>query len=211
MEAFNAIVIEQWQQQSLYEVFAVLLSVAYVWLAAEESIWCWPAALISTLLYVYVFWDVSLLFQLVLNVYYAVMAIVGFVHWRRSNENGFVSLHMPLTLHLLIIGMGITLTVLVSITAERLASDWFGYNMLYLDAGIAVFSLLTTYLTVKKYLQSWMYWSIINFLCIYLFVAQELYLTVVLMVIYIGIALRGYINWAQNLRFDDEMSANTRG
>ncbi|MFC4699840.1 nicotinamide riboside transporter PnuC [Glaciecola siphonariae] len=203
METIQAIVTEQWQQQSVFEIFAVILSIAYVWLAAEESIWCWPAAFISTSLFVFVFWDVSLLFQLMLNLYYLVMAVVGFMHWRRSNDEGFVALTMPFKLHATILGAGLLLTFAVTFLTKKLAGQWFGYEYLYLDAGITMFSLLATYLTVKKYLQSWMYWSIINFLSIYLFVANGLYLTVILMLIYIAIAMRGYINWSQDIAPDD--------
>jgi nicotinamide mononucleotide transporter len=206
MEAFHAVVLTQWQQQSTFEVFAVIFSVAYVWFAAEESIFCWPAAFISTSLFAYVFWDVSLFFQVLLNGYYLVMAVVGFLHWRRSNENGFVALSMPLKLHVIVIGGGLLCAMLLVTIATQFGRQWFTYDLLYLDAGITVFSLLTTYLTVKKYVQSWMYWSVINFLSVYLLIANELYLTVVLMVVYIVIAMRGYINWSQNLSYQDEIS-----
>jgi nicotinamide mononucleotide transporter len=205
MEDISAIVIAQWQQQSLLEIFAVVLSVAYVWLAAEGSIFCWPAAFVSTTLFMFVFWDVSLLFQLMLNAYYLIMAVVGFLHWRRSNDERFVSLQMPLNLHVRILVAGIVLTVLLSFLAKSIAQQWFNYDLLYLDAGITVFSLLVTYLTVKKYLQSWMYWCVINFLSVYLFIANGLYLTVALMAVYIVIAMRGYVNWSQSLNFDEEL------
>ena len=205
MDDISAIVIAQWQQQSLLEIFAVVLSVAYVWLAAEGSIFCWPAAFVSTTLFMFVFWDVSLLFQLMLNAYYLIMAVVGFLHWRRSNDERFVSLQMPLNLHVRILVAGIVLTVLLSFLAKSIAQQWFNYDLLYLDAGITVFSLLVTYLTVKKYLQSWMYWCVINFLSVYLFIANGLYLTVALMAVYIVIAMRGYVNWSQSLAFDEEL------
>ncbi|WP_371192800.1 nicotinamide riboside transporter PnuC [Glaciecola sp. SC05] len=211
MAEFYAIVIEQWQQQSLFEVYAVILSVAYVWLAAEESIWCWPAALLSTSLFAYVFWDVSLLFQLLLNLYYLVMAVIGFMHWRRSNNQGFVTLQMPPKLHYILICSGIALTLLVTVLATSFAQAWFGYDLLYLDAGITMFSLLATYLTVNKYLQSWIYWSIINFLSMYLFITNGLYLTTLLMLIYIVIAIRGYINWSKHLCVDDSLLDDSKG
>jgi len=80
-----------------------------------------------------------------------------------------------------------------------MAQQWFSYELLYLDAGIAMFSLLTTYLTVRKYLEAWIYWSIINALSIYLFWHNQLYLSALLMLIYIAIAVKGYINWKQSV------------
>jgi nicotinamide mononucleotide transporter len=195
MDNIVELFVQQWQQQSTAEFVAVILAVAYVWLAAEESIWCWPAAFISTTLYVYVFWDVFLVFQMFLNGYYMVMAVVGFLHWKKSNQSGFNALQMPLKLHMLIILGGTTLILIVSF----IASQWLSYGLLNLDLGITLFSLLATYLTVKKYLQSWVYWSIINALSIYLFLQSQLYLTALLMMIYLVIAVRGYLNWSKTL------------
>jgi nicotinamide mononucleotide transporter len=196
MDNVTQLLLEQWQQQSIAEIFAVALAIAYVWLAAEESIWCWPAAFISTTLYVYVFWDVFLVFQMFLNAYYMAMAVIGFVHWKQSNQTGFYALQMPLKLHLLIIGGGVSLVAMVSFVA----SQWLSYGLLNLDLSITLFSLLATYLTVKKYLQSWIYWSIINALSIYLFIQSQLYLTVLLMMIYLVIAIRGYYNWSKTVQ-----------
>ena len=196
MAEIIALLTTQWQQQSLAEVFAVLFSIAYVWLAAEESIWCWPCALISTLLFVYVFWDVSLVFQMALNAYYVVMAVIGFLYWKKSNTDGFYAVRMPWSMHVLIVIGGSALLLI----SAFIANQWLAYDLLYLDLGITLFSLIATYLTVKKYLQSWLYWTCINAASIYLMIASELYLTVMLMCLYIIIAVRGYLNWAKTLQ-----------
>lgn len=81
---FVELFIQQWQQQSIGEIFAVLFALAYVWLAAQESIWCWWAGFLSTTLYVYIFWDVTLFFQMLLNVYYMAMAVWGIIHWSKK-------------------------------------------------------------------------------------------------------------------------------
>nr|WP_136249886.1 nicotinamide riboside transporter PnuC [Ningiella ruwaisensis] len=195
------IIIQQWQQQSVFELLAVVFSVTYVWLAAEESVWCWPAALISTTLYTFVFFDVSLIFQMLLNLYYMLMAVIGFYHWKINETEDFNALVMPLKLHILFIGAGLIMTYLLASNANR----WFAYELLTLDAAITVFSLLTTYLTVKKYLQSWVYWTLINIASIYLFWSAGLYLTVLLMCLYITIAIRGYINWSKDLKISTQV------
>ena len=199
MDGFFAVLIEQWRAQSYYELAAVILSIAYVWLAAHGSIWCWPAALISTALFAFVFWDVSLIFQILLNIYYFGMAIVGFIYWKNSSDEGFVTYRMSAQNHALYLVSGVVLVALVVYLTLMMAQQWFSYELLYLDAGIAMFSLLTTYLTVRKYLEAWIYWSIINALSIYLFWHNQLYLSALLMLIYIAIAVKGYINWKQSV------------
>ncbi len=55
---------------SHWEYIAVGLSIAYLLLAIKESLWCWPAAFLSTLIYTIMYWNGALLMESLLNVYY---------------------------------------------------------------------------------------------------------------------------------------------
>jgi len=57
------------QAMSAWEVVAVILAIAYLVLAIFERIECWYAAFFSTLIYIFLFWDASLLMESALNVY----------------------------------------------------------------------------------------------------------------------------------------------
>ncbi|MFC3120342.1 nicotinamide riboside transporter PnuC [Agaribacter flavus] len=189
--------LSQWQSQSGLELFAVALAIAYVWLATEESIWCWPAALISTSLYTFIYWDVSLLFQVLLNAYYAVMAVVGWLSWRQKPSSAVLLVSIMSTQqHLLFIASAGTCTALIYF----FAAHWLSYEQLLLDASITVFSLFTTFLTVRKKRASWLYWIIINAATVYLVVKAGLIFTALLMLIYIVIAIKGYWQWTQSMQ-----------
>ncbi len=188
-------VIEQWLQQSLAEAIAVLLAVVYVYLAAIENKLCWIAGFASTALFSYVYFDVSLVFQTLLNFYYMAMAVWGMITWSRQGEQKLFISNMPVHLHLVInlLAMG-----LIACT-YFMATIWLQYELILLDISITVFSLLATYLTVRKYIESWYYWSMINVATIFLVWPSELYLTACLMVIYVLIAIKGLLGWSHEL------------
>jgi nicotinamide mononucleotide transporter len=71
------------------ELVAMLLALAYVILAAQGSLWCWPAAFISTALYTVIFYDVLLLMDSALNAYYLVMAVYGYWAWQKNTSTDF--------------------------------------------------------------------------------------------------------------------------
>ena len=73
---------------SPWEVLAAALAIAYLLLAARERIACWGCALVSTAIYTVLFWNVSLLMESALNVYYLLMAIYGWYQWRRGGRGG---------------------------------------------------------------------------------------------------------------------------
>lgn len=185
------LLLNQWMQQSIVEIFAVILSVCYVWLATQESVWCWPAGFLSTALFAYLYWDVTLIFQMLLNVYYMAVAVWGFISWRKQGINKLSISRMRLREHVYILSSGAIGTVLVYLIARQ----WFNYDLVLLDIGVTVFALFATYLTLVKKLENWAYWIIINTASILLLVEKELYLTIVLTLVYIILAVRGLVYW----------------
>lgn len=188
------LVIEQWQQQHIGEIFAAAFAVAYVWLASEESIWCWPAGFISTCLYAFVFFDVTLIFQMLLNLYYMGMAVYGFMTWQMKTNGKLLISRLDARQHGVILVGGLLLTIFV----YYLAVIWMSYTFILLDIAVTVFSLIATYLTVKKRLECWYYWSFINLASIFLYLENALYISVLLMFIYIILAIKGLFIWHNN-------------
>ena len=72
-------------QLSMWEAGAVSLAIAYLLLATRENIICWYCAFVSTAIYTALFWQVSLLMESALNIYYMGMAVYGWHQWRSSD------------------------------------------------------------------------------------------------------------------------------
>lgn len=188
--------LSQISAQSWVESFAVILALAYVWLAARQSIWCWPAALVSTGIYVWLFGEVSLPFHIILNLYYMFMAVYGWYQWRHQNAEHQAIQQWSIVRHLkYIIGLALITVVLVELVGSALDADY-----LYLDAAITVFSIFTTVLVAHKVLENWLYWMVINSAAAWLYFSKDLMLTGMLFVAYLGFAVYGYINWSKDAR-----------
>ncbi|UFH60575.1 nicotinamide riboside transporter PnuC (plasmid) [Sulfurovum mangrovi] len=76
--------IDAFAAMPLPEVIAVILGIAYVLLAAKESVWCWVAGFFSTLIYTYIFIEGKLYFSSILNLFYMGMSIYGFILWKKG-------------------------------------------------------------------------------------------------------------------------------
>ena len=81
IEVINTIA-HQLLQNSLLELAAVIFAVAYLVLAVRENSLCWYAAGISTLIFLFIFWDVKLYMESGLQIYYLAMAFYGWYQWR---------------------------------------------------------------------------------------------------------------------------------
>ena len=77
----------------MLETIAVLFSIIYVILAAKKNIWCWVAAAISVALYIYICYNAKLLAETGLQIFYFLMAIVGYYSWKglKNKDNRFAN------------------------------------------------------------------------------------------------------------------------
>lgn len=188
-----------WQaisQLSGWEALAVVLAIAYLLLALAENTLCWYAAFASTAIYTLLFWNVSLVMESLLNLYYMAMAVYGWYQWRRGGQghSGVAIQRWPLIQHLWAIG-GVLLAALLS---GYLLSNNTGAAWPYLDSFTTWASVFTTWMVAKKVLENWLYWIVIDAVSIVLYLDRGLYLTALLFVAYVVIALFGYITWRRH-------------
>ncbi len=193
------ILLQQWQAQSIWEIIAVVLSVAYVFLAARASIWCWPCAFVSTLIFSVLFFDVNLLQEAALNIYYLIMAIVGFYFWlnpkSENNEQQPIS-QWPLKFHI----YAIIIVSIIALLSGYLSDTVLQADSPYINGFTAWFAVFCTYLVARKVLENWIYWMIINPVSLFLFWEQQLYLTAALALLYFGMSVYGYYSWTRLYR-----------
>lgn len=185
----------QLHSMSGWEAVAVVLAIAYLWLAMRQSQWCWPAAFVSTLIYAVIFWEVALLSESLLSVYYMAMAIYGYWQWRQGprGDNGLPIHSWRWPRHLWLV----SLTGLASLLLGWLMANHTHADLPYLDAATTCFAVVTTVLVARKVLENWIYWFIIDAVSIYLYVAKGLWLTAALFLLYLAMVVVGYWRWRQ--------------
>lgn len=197
------------QSMSLLEVTAVVFAMAYLLLAVRENVLCWLFAFLSTAIYTVLFWDVSLLMESALNVYYMVMAVYGWYQWTRGGTNGDELPHalavrsMSGSHHVWVIAAIVVLSVISGyLLGEHSSAAW-----PYVDSFTTWASVTTTYLVARKYLQNWLYWIVIDAVSVPLYIDRGLNLTALLFVAYVVIAVVGYFKWRDHFRNNGQVVA----
>lgn len=194
----------------LFELLAVLTSVLYVVLAAKGSIWCWPAAIISTILYTVIFFNVYLWMDSLLQLYYLLMAVYGWFCWQQ-NTHSSSTLNKPLLYsqwslrrHSIII---LVLT-LVSLALGWLMANFTPTHFPYLDSATTVFSVFATYLITQKVIENWLYFIVIDIISIYLYIEKDLLPTAVLFGSFVIFAFYGYLQWRKHYKMQFRQQHN---
>ena len=60
--------------------------------------------------------------------------------------------------------------------------------------------MITTWMVTRKILENWLYWIVIDAVAIFLYIDRELYLTALLMAIYVVLAVAGWFLWQRDYR-----------
>ena len=188
------------QAMSLWEVIAVILGFAYLALIMRQNILGWYAAFASTAIFIYLFWDVKLVMESALNVYYLIMAVYGWWVWRGNAANAGsaekTDVSVPIQCwsiqrHALVIAGVIILSLVTGYSLEKNTDA----ALPYLDSFTTWGAVITTYMVTQKVLENWLYWLVIDTVAIYLYLDRELYLVAVQMLVYLVMAFFGWFMW----------------
>lgn len=192
------IILDQLVQSSGWELAAVALAVAYLILAVKEQIACWYAAFISTLIFLFVFWQVNLYMESALQIYYMGMAVYGWYQWRQPKTETH---YLPISIwsyqyHII----ALTMIAIITLISGYLLDLHTDARLPYLDSFTTWASVITTYMVARKILENWLYWLVIDSVSIYLYVNRSLYFTALLFSIYIVIIGFGLYQWTRVYR-----------
>lgn len=182
---------------SPWEVAAVLLAIVYLLLAIREHPGCWPAAILSSLIYLALFARTQLYMEAALQIFYVGMAAYGWWAWRPAAEGGALVVHRwPWRWH----AGALALIGLLTLGSGWLLAAKTAAALPYIDSFIAWASLLTTWMVARKVLENWLYWFVIDSASLAVFYNRGLYLTAALFALYLVLIVIGYRTWRRSLQ-----------
>jgi len=182
---------------SAWEITAVVLALAYLVLAIRESIACWPAAILSTSIYIVLMYKAGLYMQSALQLFYIAMAVYGWYNWRRGRgpEQKLAVSSWPLNRH----AAPLVLIFLLTLASGFALSRYSNSAMPLIDSFTTWGAIVTTWMVAKKIIQNWYYWFVIDSVSVYLYASHGLWLTALLFTLYLVLVVVGYRQWRKSM------------
>jgi nicotinamide mononucleotide transporter len=177
------------------EFLAVLFGILSVWFARKENIWVYPTGIINVLIYVYLCYHAGLYADMGINAFYFVMSAYGWYNWaRRDRQQEHVHItRLPASgwiynIILLIISFFLIYQVLVRFTDSTVPG---------LDSFTTSIFIVGMWLMARKKIENWLAWILGDLLVIPLFAWKGLVFTSIQYIIFLLIAVMGYIKWRE--------------
>lgn len=175
------------------ELFAATLGVIAVWLTVKQNPWCWPIGLVMVLLYSWVFFEVKLYSDMLLQVIYAALQLYGWWQWTRAGEAHHGRQVSQLDTQPMLLGLAVG--AVGSLLLGAAMAHWTDAAQPWLDAALTGFSLVAQLWMARKYIQCWPLWIALDVIFVGLFVYKGMYLTAALYGIFMLLAVQGWREW----------------
>lgn len=193
----------EWLFINRIELSGAILGILYVLFSIRQSIYTWPTGLLTSVLYIVVFFKSALYASAGLQVYYVFISIYGWYLWLRGNNTKSKS-QIPVQniSHRLILKITIT-TLLIYISILILLINFSDSDVPFLDSLTTSLSITATWMLARKYIEHWIIWIFIDIVSSGLYIYKNLWPTVVLYSVYTIMAIIGYAEWKKDLKAEN--------
>lgn len=179
------------------QFYAIITGVITVFLTARRNIWCWPVGIVSTILAAYVYLFQQLPYEALLQVFYLIMAIYGWINWYKSSENkGLVVEYTSLKQHIWLC----TTAAVVGLGLGYFSFLHYHSYLSFLDALLTTFSLAANWLAAKRKIENWWYWIVIDSISVGLYHYKGMDMFALLFIFYTLLAIRGLGEWKEGFQ-----------
>lgn len=181
--------------QIFLEIFGMITGVFSVWLAKKNNILLYPVGLLSTSIYVFLSYQWQLFGDMLVNFYYSIISIIGWLLWSRIKTNEEEKAITKSTSndyykYVSFFIFSLFLIVIIYKVFNKFDS-WYSY----VDTFTSALFFVAMWAMAKRKLEHWLFWILGNMLTIPLYLLKGLAITSFQYLIFLIIAINGYLAW----------------
>lgn len=192
-----------WILDNIIEIVGTIAGLIFLYLEIKQNKWLWPVGLLTSVMYIYVFFVAKLYADMSLQFYYVIISIYGWIVWSK----GISKKELPVTrltkeLFLILFGVSMLIYVLISFVLVNYTDG----SIPYWDAFTTALSIVATWMLARKILEQWLVWFIVNAVSLGLYIYKGLFPTSILFFFYTVLALVGYWQWKKDMLSSEAIS-----
>ncbi len=203
--------VSDWISDNYIEIFGAVTGILYVIFEIRQNIWLWPVGIITSGVYIWVFFTGKLYADMSLQGYYLAVSILGWYWWvrgagrraqgagERKNEYGKLKVtRLSMMNGIILSSVFIVLFFILWLVLSKLTDS----PVPVCDSFITSLSIIATWMLARKIYEHWYLWIVVNTASIILFFTRGLYPTVILYIVYCAMSFVGLKEWRKSLKED---------
>lgn len=191
----------KWLSGNYIELLGAILGFAYIVFSIRQNILTWPVGLLTSALYIWVFFDSKLYADMGLQMYYVIISIYGWYEWVRGKPFSSGSKEV-LKISRISMQLGLVLALVsfvIFMLIWYILKNYTDSPVPFADSLATSLSIVATWMLARKILEHWLVWIFVDAFSIGLFWYKGLHPTVFLFVVYTFMAVVGFIEWKKEL------------
>lgn len=188
----------------LLEYSGVVTGILYLLLEIKQHRAMWIIGFLTSLFYIFIFFNAKIYADMGLNIYYVCISIYGFWQWGKSRKKQKEATQVDNNGKDMILYRHITPLLFIKICCSITSIFLFLYFLLQHftdspiptgDAFTTAIGIVATWMLAKRIIEHWFFWIIVNAVSIYLYYLRGLYPTMFLYICYGVLAIVGLYTW----------------
>jgi nicotinamide mononucleotide transporter len=204
--------------QILLEASGTFFGILSVYFSIRKNIWVYPTGIISTIIYVYLLFIAGLLGDCMINVYYTIMSIYGWILWNKSSDD---NIHVEVSwatkkeyiISALLFVFSVILVLAIYYYKPLLDNQLIYENVQYgfdhldwanwMDVFTTSVFLVGMWLMAKRRIDNWIFWILGDLISIPMYIYKGYGITSVQYLVFTIMATIGYIQWNKNFKHNN--------
>ncbi|PKQ65542.1 hypothetical protein BZG02_00610 [Labilibaculum filiforme] len=192
-----------WILDNIIEIIGTIAGLIFLYLEIKQNKWLWPVGLLTSIMYIYVFFVAKLYADMSLQFYYVFISIYGWIVWSKGTTKKELPVRrLSKELFLILFGASMLIYIAISFVLVNYTDG----SIPYWDAFTTALSIVATWMLARKILEQWLVWVIVNAVSLGLYLYKGLYPTSVLFFFYTVLAVVGYVQWKKDMHFTEAIS-----
>lgn len=193
-------ILKEWLSGNVFELLGAILGLFYILFSIRQNILTWPTGLLTSALYIIVFYQSRFYADMGLQVYYVVISIYGWYYWvkgkKPSNEKKIPVRRTRKKLWIKLAGVSVVIYIVILFILLRFTDS----DVPFMDSLTTSLSITATWMLARKYIEHWLIWIFVDLFSSGLYIYKNLWPTVILFLVYTFMAALGYKEWAKDLK-----------
>ncbi len=152
-----------WFSSNYIEVLGVITGLAYLYFSVRQIIWLWPFGIISSALFILIFFNSKFYADMGLQVYYLGVSIYGWIYWSRGGVDRDEKSTLPVRriagqTAVYLSGTGILIFMGIVYILKTFTDSDVPWGDGFTTAG----SIVATWMLARKLLEHWLVWIVID-------------------------------------------------